>query len=260
MKIRIYYHVTMMNHYLEITEYILNKAQESGLLAACDGFYIGALGEPDELLKLQELISKYPKAQIRAHSERKMSYEFHTLRFLKEDADNLPTHYQVYVHSKSVSYPKEGDPITGKRPDDFRWDFFWMQWMVFNMVTQWDRWYKALSLKGWGYDIAACRVVPARLSASSRVHSSGNMWAANSDYIKTLSTDIVAYTDYKDIFEAEMFAFSGSIQKSENELVKRTCGYPIIYIMSQMFSDAFPYEKDFDTYIKTVTNFNDYAI
>lgn len=243
-KIRIYYHVTMMNHYLEITEYILNKSKDSGLLDECEGFYIGALGDTSELSKLQELISKYPKAKIRAHSERKADYEFHTLRLMKEDADTLPLHYQVYLHSKSVSYPKGGTP-EGKTHNDHLWDMWWMKIMTYFMVGQWQRWYKALSLKGWGYDIAGYRIVPARLSASSRVHASGNFHAANSEYIKTLNNKTVEWEEWKDIFEGEMWAFSGN---------------PIVYVMSNMCHDGFPWEEDFDTYMANFKHFDEYQI
>lgn len=242
--IRVFYHVTCVNHYLEITKYIFDRIISSGLYEHIDGIYIGALGDGDAILELQKLIGDYPKAKISAHSIRKADYEFHTLRLLKYDADTLPKFYSVYLHSKSISYPKEGND-QGKTPNDHLWDMFWMKFMCHYVVTEWERWYKALSLKGWGYDIAGCRVVPARLSASSRTHASGNFWAANSEYIKTLSDEMIEWAEWKDIFNGEMWAFSGN---------------PIVYILSNMFSDAFPFDQDFDTYMANFEHFDEYQI
>lgn len=244
MKIRAYYHVTMAEHYIEITDYIFSRMVSSGLYDNLEGIYIGALGDEDQLPVLQECINKYPKAQISAHSTRKADYEFHSLRLLKKDADTLPLHYQVYVHSKSISYPKNGND-KGKTPADHVWDMFWMKSMTYFIVGEWERWYKALSLKGWAYDIAGCRIIPARLSASSRTHAGGNFWAARSDYIKTLSDKTIEWSEWKDIFEGEMWAFSGN---------------PIIYIMSNLFADGFPYQHDFDEYMASLSNKEDYQI
>lgn len=244
MKIRAYYHVTMVEHYIEITDYIFEKMVSSGLYDNLEGIYIGALGDEDQLPILQACIDKYPKAQVVSHDIRKANHEFQTLRMIKKDADTLPTFIAVYVHSKSISYPKNGND-KGKTPADHRWDIFWMKFMVYFIVGEWRRWYKALTLKGWSYDIAGCRIIPARLSASSRTHAGGNFWSARSDYLKTLNDKTIEWAEWKDQFEVEQWGFSGN---------------PIIYVMSNMFHDGFPFENDLDEYMASFPNKEDYQI
>ncbi len=242
-KIRVYYHVTCINHFLEITEYIFDRIVSSGLYEYIEGIYIGALGEPEELIKLEELIKKYPKAIIRSHSERKADYEFHTLRLLHEDSKTLPKFYGMYLHSKSVTFPKEG--CEGRTPNDHKYDWYWMQYMVYWMVEQWQKCYRALDMKDIGYDICGVKIAPARMSASKRTHASGNMWFANSEYIKTLDSKTIEWSEWKDIFEGEMWAFSGN---------------PIIYMPCNMFTDGFPFQIPFYEYMEKIKNIEDYTI
>lgn len=183
-KIRIYYHVTQINDYLDITEYIFEKIVRCGLMSACEGVYVCALGNESEFPKLKELINMYPKAQIIDHSENKNLWELFTLQHLKKDADTLPKFYAWYLHSKSVTYSAEDKSEKGIA--DKKFEIFWRDYMIHEIVTRWEDCYKALDMEEVGYDVAGCRMIPKRLSGSIFSHFSGNMWAANSEYIKTL--------------------------------------------------------------------------
>lgn len=245
-QIRVYFHTTLINHHLEIAEYIFSRIVSSGLYEHIEGIYIGALGELDELEKLKELIKKYPKAKIRAHSLRKADYEFFTMRLLKEDCDKLPKFYALYTHAKSVTFPKEGiEGEEGRTPDAHKFDWYWQQYMTYWLVENWKNWYRALDLKDVGYDIAGVRLIPARMSASTRTHASGTFFAVNSEYFKTLDDKIIEWAEWKDKFEAEQFPFSGN---------------PIIYIMCNMFCNGFPFQTPFYEYMESFKNLDDYSI
>lgn len=244
--IRVYYHLTQINHWEEVTDYIFSRIVSSGLYEHVEGIYIGVLGKKEEAPKLEDLLKKYPKASIRIHSEKVEIFEYHTLRLLKEDADNLPLFYGLYLHSKSVTYPKEGiEGDAGRTPDGFKYDWYWQQFMTYWLVENWMKWYKALALKEIGYDIASVRVIPARMSASTRTHGSGNFWSVNSEYFKTLDKKGFEYSEWIDRFEPEMIAFSKM---------------PIIYIMCNMFTQGFPFQTPFYEYMESFKNLDEYSI
>lgn len=243
--VRIYMHLTMLNHWAELVEYVLAKASESRLLAECEAFYIGALGDSAQLPKLKEIVARYPKVEIRGHDENKMLYEFYTLRFLKQDADNLPKFYSVYLHSKSVTFPKEGIPeIEGRTPAAHRYDFMWFQYMIYWMVEKWQKSYRALDMKEIGYDTSGVRMIPLRMSAAEVSHASGNMWWANSEYVKTLSAKDLEAADWKDIFLAERWLWYKQ---------------PLTYIPCNMFTVGFPLDVDFHEYMNSFPNLEDYT-
>lgn len=227
--VKIYFHTTLIKEHLAITEYIFDKMLACGLMDYCDSVSVGALGEADELVKLEKLLSKYPKARIVAHDTDKNIFEFHTLRHLKKDVDTLPKFYALYCHSKSVTFGKED------KREDVLYERWWKDYMTKFVIEEWRRNYRALDLKDTGYDICGVRIIPARHSASSRTHASGNFWFASSEYLKTLPR--IDSLDLDDRFEAEMWSFSGM---------------PITYISCNAFTVGFPYEEDFETHINNL--------
>lgn len=246
-KIRIYYHVTCIGRYFEITKGIFDSIMESGLHDECEGIYVGVLGLGTDVEKLNELLLNYPKAKIIAHSTHLDYFELFTIQHLKKDADTLPKFFALYLHSKGVTSANEND-------SKFRQ--FWCDYMIYWMVSNWRLWYHALNLKDLddhdaGYDIASVRVVSARKSIGHTVHGSGNMWSADSEYIKTLEFVLAdTYFDGQNPYQgghiAETWAFSGQ---------------PIIYAPTMMFQMGFPYDKGtFKEYWEALPNKEKYVL
>ncbi len=258
--IRLFYHTTFLNDYLDITKYLFDKVVESGLHDACEGIYIGCLGDENELPKFKELIAKYPKAQIVDYSPDKGQWELFTIQHLKKDADTLPKFYAWYFHSKSVTYPINGDGDT-KTPAHKRSEIFWRDSMAHELITRWEVCYKAMDMPEYGYDVCGSRMIPKRASASIYSHASGNFWAANSEYIKTLNR-LGNNPDLPDI-EAQQIALRRQIDELKKEGETKIRGnifgaehyvweqQPLTYIAGNSFTVGFPSEQGtFEEYIK----------
>lgn len=246
-KIRIYYHVTLIGKYFDITLDIFDEIERSGLMDECEGIYIGVLGDAKELQNFMELIERYPKAKVINYHTDKQYYEWHTISKIKEDADNLPRFYALYLHSKGV---------TSENENDSKFRQFWADYMTYWMVTKWKQWYHALDLRDLddhyvGYDASAVRVVPARKSIGHTTHGSGNFWSANSEYIKTLklvkeNTYYDGQNPYTGGHSAETWVWSGQ---------------PIIYTPCQMFQIGFPFqEKTFKQFWEELPNKEKYIL
>lgn len=262
MKIRVYYHLTQINDYLEITDYIFGKIQDSGLMDACEGLYIGALGDESELPKLKELIAKYPKAKLIDWHSEKGRWEGHTLQHLKNDADTLEPFYAWYCHSKSVTYPPDGDG-KGKTIEGKKYEVFWRDYMVNEVITRWRDCYKALSQPEYGYDVAGCRMIPKRKSGSIFTHASGNFWVANSEYIKTLprigqddsvpdigNRIIDLLNEIDEIKKTGELKILGNVFWPEMWLWQQQ---PLTYIACNALTDGFPYwDGTFEEWSKKV--------
>jgi hypothetical protein len=184
-KIRVYYHCSFLNDFMDITTYIFDKMVDSGLMDACEGVFIGALGDENELPKFKELISKYPKAKIVEWHPDVKRYECHTIRHLREDAEILPPFVAVYCHSKSVTY-KVSDDKESKAYKDKLHELCWMRLMTNEVICRWEKGYEVLTQPDFGYDIFGTRVTPLRESGSQYTHCSGNFIMTTSEYVKTL--------------------------------------------------------------------------
>lgn len=198
--IRLYYHVTMIGKFVEITNEIFERVVSSGLYDKCDSISIGVLGDSDKLSELNNAISKFPKIKIVRHSENKGLFELFTIEELRNDCHNLDKFYAMYLHSKGVTSQNEAD---AKYRDD------WRREMLSSVV---DKYADCIEALNDGYDICGCRLVTARLSVSELTHASGNFWFANSQYIKTLPeirTNQNSENPYPGAMYAEMWPFSG---------------------------------------------------
>lgn len=245
--IKIWYHTTMIGRYIDIALDIFDAVEKSGLYAKCESLNVGVLGDESELPKLKEVLERYPKAKIVAYSDNKQFFEFHTLEHLKKEADTAPRFYALYLHDKGVTADNE---------NDYNFKTFWRDYLVYWTVTKWKKCYHALDLRDLddhyeGYDIAAVRVVAARKSINSLLHSSGNIWWAASDYIKSLPLiEAATYFDGQKFtggFYPEMWSFSEQ---------------PIVYMPCNMFQMGFPYDKGmtFKEYWKQLPNKRKYLL
>ncbi len=256
--IRCYYHVSFLNDYLRITQSIFDKMIDSGLMDACEGVFIGCLGSEDELHKFKELISKYPKAKIIDWSNQLNLWEGFTLQYLKHDADALPEFYACYLHSKGCT--RSYDDTDTYRNNEKRYEEFWKDYLVYSVVTRWKDCYKALSLPDIGYDTASCRMIPLRKSASIVQHGSGNMWWAQSEYIKTL----IPFSDTDELPNAasrvvELYKELHELHKTHTLHIRDEVffpemwlwlGQPLTYIVCNPFTQGMPYHKTFEETMK----------
>ncbi len=264
--IRIWYHCSFLNDYLRITQSIFDKVVESGLMDACEGVFIGCLGDENELPKFKELIEKYPKAKIIDYSPKLNLWEGFTLQHLKNDADTLPKFYAVYLHSKGCtrSYNVE-DKF---KDDEKKYEEFWKDYLVYSAVTRWEDCYAALSLPDIGYDTASCRMIPLRHSASIVQHNSGNMWWSNSEYIKNLipfnKTDrpnavskvVGLYKELQELHKTHSFHLEDEVFFPEMWL---WLGQPLTYIVANPFTQGFPIQKTFEQTLKDGYPIKDYS-
>lgn len=251
--IRVYYHVTLINHWEEVTKYVFDKIVESGLGADMAMCYVVALGDDEsELAKLKDLISKYSKTELRDWHKDKGMWEGQTLKHLFYDAHTQEKFYAIYCHSKSITYPKEGDG-KGKTPAMYASEIFWMRYMVWGVIERWRDNYAALSLPDKGYDVAGVRAIPLRESASIVSHFSGNFWMANSEYLKTLPRisddeslpDVTArlveiYNELKTLAKTGRIGVHGHVFWPE---IVIGLGQPLMYISANSFTVGFPTPK-----------------
>lgn len=247
--IRIYYHLTLINEWYNITDEIFKSLVESYLYEEAESISIGVLGSVDELVRLEGLLSFYPKAKIIRHSEDVSYFEFHTISKFKEDADTLPLFYGLYLHSKSVMTSKDNIP-------DMEFKAFWRQYMTYWMVTKWEQCYHALDLRDLddhhaGYDMCGVRVVPARKSIGGTTHISGNFWWAVSDYIKSLKM-VLADTYY----DGQNRYTGGHAPE-----VWPLSGHPIVYMPCNLFQMGMPSDKGtFKEYWEALPNKEKYLL
>lgn len=247
--IRVYYHVTCINRFLDITKEVFDAIVESGLYDECESISIGVLGSEDGKNKLEQLLNNYPKAKIVKHHADVSYFEFFTISKLKQDADTLPLFYALYMHSKGVM-------TTPDKIDDIKFKDFWRAYMLHWMVSEWSQCYTALDLRDLddhhsGYDLCGVRVVPARKSIGGTTHISGNYWWASSDYIKSLK--LVKHDTYYD----GQNPYAGGHAPE----VWPCSGDPIIFMPCNMFQMGFPYDKgSFKEYMEGLPNKEKYIL
>lgn len=168
-----FWHICMINHFLDIAAEQLTLINSSGLYDKCEAIYVGCVGGIQELEKLKLLFSNYPKIRIQTHKTDLQQYEFPTLRLLEAKAKerNEKPFYAFYIHSKGVTYPNEPHRHGG---DMFR---AFLNHFIIN------KWEDCLSGLIDGKDVSGAGFIP---EGNYPKHFRGNFWWADSDYIKTL--------------------------------------------------------------------------
>lgn len=183
-----FYHICMINHYLEIVGDHLRKMENSRLIEAVKEIRIGCVGPLSELDRLQAFLKDYPKMKIEAHSPDLQKYEFITLGILKRESDIRAPFYGFYFHTKGVSYPGN----TGGE--------YWRNYMNHYNLTRWE---DAVKMLDFGYDMSGVKLI----NRCFPLHYSGNYFWFKSDYIKTLRP--LYKMNLADRFSAEMWPCSG---------------------------------------------------
>lgn len=206
-----YYHVLMVNHYMDIVLEQLQLLKDSGLYDAVDKIYIGCLGGYEELKILMQHLRDYPKIIISEYSTNKELYEFHTLNILKEHADKSEEDYYLfYIHLKGVSFSEQENNAA------FHGGNNWRRFMDEHTIKRWS---ENVSMLDLGYETCGTQLRPQR---EWRQHYSGTFFWSRSEYVKLLKQ--VHTLNMRDRFEAEFYICSA---------------HPIAATLSQEFVDYY---------------------
>jgi len=190
-KIKVFYHVCMINHWFKIVEEHIKLMIEYGLYDRVDKIYIGAVGKEPEFKKLKEFAEGFPKMEIVDYDSNLLRYEFLTLKILQKHSQK-EDFYGLYFHTKGCSYPSnEG----GK---------FWRDYMNWYNIVEWN---KALChIERDKYDMYGVKLLSARKAPAYALHYSGNFFWFNSEYIRTLCD--INTLDQTNRINAELWACS----------------------------------------------------
>lgn len=182
-KVTGFWHICMINNYMEIITEQLQLLVSSGLYEKSSSIFVGCAGTTTDLMKTGELFTDYPKIKLMSLFPVK-EYEFSTLKIIKNEADTGEDFFAFYIHTKSVTHPNiEG----GKH---------WRDYMNYYIITQWKTAFDKLK---FGFDTCGVKL----LQKTFPMHYSGNFWWAKSTYVKRLPA--IDSLNKKDRFEAEMW-------------------------------------------------------
>lgn len=166
-----FYHVLMVNDYMDIVKSQLAEIIRSGLYDRITHLYVGCLGSKENYYKLKKELFFYDKINITAYHYDITRYEFYTLKIVQAQSLEREKFYGFYIHTKGVSYPgNEG----GK---------YWRDYMNYYNITKWKDAIKHLDL---GYYTYGVKLLPSSYPPSFKMHYSGNFWWFNSEYVSTL--------------------------------------------------------------------------
>jgi|GEM_PF-1075217 len=220
MKIFGFYHIWCVNHFEFIVKEQVEELVNSGLYDASENIFVGVLGDNIGLKKLIEIFAPYPKFIIKEYSTKADNYEFHTLRFLKEQSDK-ESFYGYYLHNKGVSYPQPNAGVpnrpnaNGITPNQaYIGGNFWRWFMNHYTLKLWNENIKELDK---GYDVVGTQIRPQR---DFPLHVSGNFYWFKSDYVKLLKP--IDALNKRDRMQAEFWIGGAN---------------PIIGTLSQKFVD-----------------------
>lgn len=199
MKILGFYHLLLINHWVETFSQQMKCMVDSGLYDVTDKIYIGCLGRNYEHDKLKILASDFPKIEIVSHSQDVRQYEFITLKILKHKVDTEDLFYGFYIHTKGISWPLK------KLEWAYRGGQVWLAYMNYYNITRWKDCVQKLDE---GYDACGVKLIGADKSPAYRLHYSGNFWWISSEYAKRLPP--IESLNLNDRFQAEFYICSAN--------------------------------------------------
>ena len=186
-----FWHICMLNKYIEIVEEQLKLMVDSGLYDEVKKIHCGCVGDKKNLDDVFQVL-KGRKKFIIYHNPDVKVYEFFSLRII-EYMVTKAKFYGFYIHTKACSWPNHPG---GK---------YWRDYMNYYNITQWRT---ALDHIKLGYDTCGVKFLNYRVKAFYRPHYSGNFFWFNSEYAKTLKP--VDTMNIKDRFDAEMWMCSNT--------------------------------------------------
>jgi hypothetical protein len=169
--VAIFFHIAAVNKYQSLFEEMFTEVIECGLLDACDKATLCVVGNADLMLPESDKIEVIYDPEGAVNHQTSVEYgEFFTLTKLKEFADSCDVNTKIlYTHLRGVTSPQNTCIPS------------WRKYMTYWNITKFQESLDLLnSCDACGVDLIDKSVWP---YAS---HFSGNMWWANSDYIKTL--------------------------------------------------------------------------
>ena len=158
---QIYFHIATIGKYQDIFDEIYSQIIESNLINKVGSINLCIVGQGDLIIRENDKIKIYQDSDI-------SSGEFFTLDLLKTFSDSVEQNHKIlYLHTKGVTTPD--NPCI----DD------WRKYMTYFNINQYEKCLYSLNQ----YD--SCGV---DLVNDPTLHYSGNIWWANSSYIKKLPT------------------------------------------------------------------------
>ena len=158
---QIYFHIATIGKYQDIFDEIYSQIIESNLINQVSSINLCIVGQGDLIIRENDKIKIYQDSDI-------SSGEFFTLDLLKTFSDSVEQNHKIlYLHTKGVTTPD--NPCI----DD------WRKYMTYFNINQYEKCLYSLNQ----YD--SCGV---DLVNDPTLHYSGNIWWANSSYIKKLPT------------------------------------------------------------------------
>lgn len=158
---QIYFHIATIGKYQDIFDEIYSQIIESNLINQVGSINLCIVGQGDLIIQENDKIKIYQDSDI-------SSGEFFTLDLLKTFSDSVEQNNKIlYLHTKGVTTPD--NPCI----DD------WRKYMTYFNINQYEKCLYSLNQ----YD--SCGV---DLVYDPTLHYSGNIWWANSSYIKKLPT------------------------------------------------------------------------
>lgn len=195
---KIFWHICLINHWMEIFLSQLRTMIDSGLYDNAKEIFLSALGDQKELNNLRRVSMEFPKLQLVKHNTDISEYEFPTLQLLYDSCKG-DLFYGLYLHGKGVSYPYE------KNQQGYVGGTKWRNYMDYYCIT---KWMDCVTELNKGYELCGVKLLSPRHSPSNKLHYSGNYYWFRSEYIKTLSPP--NGLNKKDRFEAEMWSCSNT--------------------------------------------------
>lgn len=179
--IYIFFHICCINNYMQVANEMIDELTRSGLYDKCKKIFYSLVGDPSDDLKKR--IKGLEKFEL-VHMDRDISGVEYPILISLEDFCKKNDCYILYIHTKGVSLPK----------DDFRQN--WRRRLLRKVITENET---CISLLNEGCDIAGCgwkeklngRTLEEVLRsegymAAKHSHYSGNLWWADSAYIRKL--------------------------------------------------------------------------
>ena len=158
---QIYFHIATIGKYQDIFDEIYSQIIESNLINQVGSINLCIVGQGDLIIQENNKIKIYQDSDI-------SSGEFFTLDLLKTFSDSVEQNHKIlYLHTKGVTTPD--NPCI----ED------WRKYMTYFNINQYEKCLYSLNQ----YD--SCGV---DLVNDPTLHYSGNIWWANSSYIKKLPT------------------------------------------------------------------------
>lgn len=185
-----FYHICMINNYMEV---VLEQVQDllmSGLYDASQEIKVVLAGDAADAEIVKKFLSDYYKINVVELSSVK-AYEFPTIRQVKLQSNRDEKAFYYYIHTKGVTYPNHKG---GK---------YWRDYMMWYNVHKWQDCVQKLME---GYETCGCKLVENHRAFP--MHYSGNFWWARSEYIKRCPP--VEGLNHQDRYQAEFWSCKGS--------------------------------------------------